>query len=167
MRMAGREEVARRRARVLTLRAMGLSNQAIADQEARETGKRARSAHAVSVDYRAALQDTKGDQDALQHLAGALESDRLDRLQQAVETILRSESQQGRCRECGRSADPQMVLRAANQLVRIAERRASLLDLDQKGKDVKPPEREDELAKIRNRIHNEHPRQGSRRRGVK
>jgi hypothetical protein len=144
---------------------MGLSNQAIAEQEARETGKPQRSAGAVSVDYRMALKASKDDRDELRDLAGTLEAERLDRLQQSVETILRAESQQGRCNTCGRSNDPKMVLSAASQLVRIAERRASLLGLDLKGKEDRVPHAEDELAKIRNRIHSEHPRQGGRRQG--
>jgi hypothetical protein len=162
--MTEHAEVAKRRARVLALRAMGLSNQAIADQEARESGKKGRSASAVSVDYRAALRESKTDRDDLRDMAGTLEAERLDRLQQTVETILRAESQ-GRCNACGRTAEPAMVLRAANQLVRIAERRAALLGLDLKGKDDHGPQPEDELAKIRARIHNEHPRQGTRRQG--
>jgi hypothetical protein len=163
--MTEHAEVARRRARVLAMRAMGMSNQAIAEQEARETGKKPRPASAVSVDYRAALKESKTDRDDLRDMAGTLEAERLDRLQQTVETLLRAEAQQGRCNLCGRTGEPQMVLRAANQLVRIAERRAALLGLDLKGKDMPGPPVEDELAKIRNRIHSEHPRQGSRRQG--
>jgi hypothetical protein len=146
---------------------MGLSNQAIADQEARETGDVPRTPQAVGLDARLALKAAKTSQDGDRDLLGVLEGERLERLQQAVETILRAEAQQGRCSACGRAHDPQIVLKAAQQLVRIAERRAALQGLDLKGKETSPPAAEDELARIRNRIHNEHPRQGGRTRGVK
>lgn len=161
--VATREVIARRQARVLQLHAMGLTYQQIAQQEATETGAKPRPVRSVAEDYRAAVSEAKTQRDAVSEMAGTLEHERLERLQQTVETILRTEAQQGRCTSCGRSADPSMVLKAAGQLVRIAARRAALLDTDLKGKDIRPPQPEDELAKIRQRIHSEHPRQEGRR----
>jgi hypothetical protein len=164
--MADRFTVANRRARVLQLRSMGLSTSAIADAEARETGNPRRTTSAILSDLKYALAAAKDEHDGQRELAGVLETERLDSLHRTVMTLLRAEAQQGQCAACGRTADPKMVLAAAGQLIRLAERRAALLGLDQKGKDVQP-QAEDELAKIRARVHNEHPRQGGRRRGVK
>ncbi len=124
--------------------------------EARQDGTKPRAPSAVAADYAKALQARKGEDDTLRSLAVTQEVERLDGLLRAVETVRRTAARDG---------DQGMVLKAADRVLRIMERRAALLDLDLKGKDV-PVVVEDELAKIRKRVHAEHPRQGGRRRGI-
>jgi hypothetical protein len=118
-------EVAARRARALSLRAAGLTYQAIAD----ELGHR--SAQAACVDVSRALDARKGLLGGQADLFVTLELERLDSLERAVQTVLRQASADG---------DRSMVLRAADRLVRVSERRAKLLGLDAGGGDSEVPE---------------------------
>ena len=117
--MTGRAEVAERRAKALQLRAAGLTYQAIADQLG-YTSRRV-----AAQDVTRALQDRQGLLDTQATLFVPLELERLDSLERAVQTVMRQASADG---------ERSIVLRAADRLLRIAERRAALLGLDAGGK---------------------------------
>ena len=117
--MTGRAEVAERRAKALQLRAAGLTYQAIADQLG-YTSRRV-----AAQDVTRALQDRQGLLDTQATLFVSLELERLDSLERAVQTVMRQASADG---------ERSIVLRAADRLLRIAERRAALLGLDAGGK---------------------------------
>jgi len=124
--MAGKPdpEVAARRGRVLELRAAGLTYAQIAAQEGHRT------AAAAVQDATRALQARKG---VLYEQAGlfvALESERLDGLQRHVETVIAAAEAEG---------DHLMVLRGVDRLVRVSERRGTLLGMDLARVRDKPP----------------------------
>jgi hypothetical protein len=125
------DEQSRRRARVLSLRAAGLSPAQIARQEAEETGAPPRAASAITEDIHAALNERKNSGDGVRSLQIGLEVERLDAIQRIMETVLRG-SQGGRCGACGRGGDPSLAIKASQTLLRIGERRASLIGLDAK-----------------------------------
>jgi hypothetical protein len=122
---ADRDRVAARRSRALQLRAAGLTWQAIAD----ELGYRA-AGHAAQ-DVARALAARKNLLDNQAALFVTLELERLDSLERAVQTVMRQASAEG---------DRSMVLRAADRLVRVSERRAKLLGLDAGGGEQEVPE---------------------------
>jgi hypothetical protein len=109
------EAVAARRARALQMRAAGVTYQAIAD----ELGYRGKGA--AHQDITRALAARKEMLDTQATLFVTLEMERLDLLEQAVQSVLRQAS---------REAERSLMLRAADRLLRIAERRAKLLGLD-------------------------------------
>lgn len=115
-------ESARRQSRRLLLRAAGLTPQAIADQESRETGKTVTAA-GVSADIEKALQGRKDVLDAQRELFVALESERLDILQRTAEQVLQQARRSDPCPACGRSGNDQVVMKALDRLLRIQERR--------------------------------------------
>ena len=117
--MAARADVAERRARALQLRAAGLSYQAIADQLGYS------SRRAAAQDVTRALADRQGLLDTQSALFVSLELERLDSLERAVQGVMRQAAADG---------ERSIVLRAADRLLRIAERRAALLGLDASGK---------------------------------
>lgn len=119
----------RRRQRVLTLSAAGLTPAQIARQEADENKAEPRTPAEVAADLRAALSDRKAIDDDHRSLAVTLELERLDAIQRIMEAVLRS-SQGGRCGACGRGGDPELALKSSGTLIRLADRRASLLGLD-------------------------------------
>lgn len=129
-------EVAERRARALQLRAAGMHYQAIAS----ELGYRTRGAAAQDVTR--ALKDRQGLLDTQTALFATLELERLDSLERAVQTVMRQASAAG---------EPSLVLRAADRLLRIAERRAALLGLDADGKGKDEPEPVSPLDELRSR----------------
>ncbi len=116
--MGNDDTIAKRRDRVLQLRAAGLTYRAIADEEARQDGTKPRAPSAVAADYAKALQARKGEDDTLRSLAVTQEVERLDGLLRAVETVRRTAARDG---------DQGMVLKAADRVLRIMERRAALL----------------------------------------
>jgi hypothetical protein len=122
---AERDRVAARRTRALQLRAAGLTYQAIAD----ELGYPGRGAAAQDVARALAARKSLLDNQAA--LFVTLELERLDGLERAVQTVLRQASSEG---------DRSMVLRAADRLVRVSERRAKLLGLDADGGEREVPE---------------------------
>lgn len=142
--MASEEDIAKRRARVLTLRAAGMSPADIAEREARETGEKPRSAHAVALDIARALRGKKAVNDEQRDLLRTLELERLDALQRTTETLLAG---------ARHNNEHALALRAVDRLLRIAERRAALQGLDDKGQDPVPqPVTEfDEIKKRRDR----------------
>lgn len=144
-----REERQRRLDRLLALRATGLSPAAIAEQEARELGRKARPAAAVKADIDAALNARREDvvEEAKDALV-VLELERLDALQRAAEATLRS-ANAGRCAHCGRSPDPELALRAIGHLTRLSSRRAVLLGLDNRRREAAQEEDPLELTKRR------------------
>jgi hypothetical protein len=126
----GEDQVAERRLRVLGLRAAGLSDQQIADREA-EQGLPRRSARQVAMDVTRALEAASKLPDSRKDLLVALELERLDRLVRSAQTILATASAPA-CAHCGRSADPELALKAQGRLIQFAERRSALLALDRK-----------------------------------
>jgi hypothetical protein len=131
-------EVAARRARALSLRAAGLTYQAISD-ELGYPGK-----GAAAQDVTRALRDRQGLLTGQVAVFVTLELERLDGLERAVQTVLRQASAEG---------EKSLVLRASDRLLRIAERRAALLGLDAtgKGKDEAQVSPLDELRARRER----------------
>ncbi len=123
------EEMVRRRARVLTLTAAGLTPQAIARQEAEESGSPQRTPDEVAMDLGEALRERKNLDDGQKTLLVTLERERLDAVQRIMEAVLRS-SQGGRCRACGRGGDPDLALKSSATLIRLSERRSQLIGLD-------------------------------------
>lgn len=108
-------EVAARRQRALQLRAAGFTYQAIsAELGYRHPGNAAQ-------DVTRALTDRKAALDGQRDLFTVLELERLDALERAVQTVMRQASAEG---------EKSLVLRAADRLVRVSERRAKLLGLD-------------------------------------
>lgn len=146
------EELSRRRARVLSLRAAGLSPAQIARQEAEETGDPPRAASQITGDIRAAITERRESGDGERAMQIALEVERLDAVQRIMETVLRG-SQGGRCNACGRGGDPGLAIKASQTLLRVGERRASLVGLDAKfgTEPTEPPNKLDELRAARDR----------------
>lgn len=138
------DEIARRRARVLSLRAAGLSPANIARQEAEETGDPPRTAAQISADIKAATEERRISGDGERAVQIALEVERLDAIQRIMETVLRG-SQGGRCGACGRGGDPALAIKASATLLRVGERRANLVGLDAKF-GTEPDRPPDELA---------------------
>lgn len=140
-----KDDIVRRQARLLSLRAAGLSLAQIARQEAEETGAPPRTAEAVAEDIQAALEERKA-ADGARGFQIALEVERLDAIQRIMETVLRG-SQGGRCGACGRGGDPGLAIKASQTLLRIGERRANLVGLDAKygTEPEKAPDKLDEL----------------------
>lgn len=126
-----------------------MSFQAIADAEARQTGRPPRRPEHVARDMRDWLKD-RGDLYAEEKPGQVqLEQERLDRVQRAAEQVLRSE-QAAACGVCGRHPDPALVLRAVDRVLRVLERRSQLLALDESPRERQaPPPVEDELARRR------------------
>ena len=112
--MPPRDEVAARRARVLQLRAAGLSFQAIAEQVGH------RSASAAAQDAARALKDRKHLLDDQAALAVTLEAERLDALERAAQAVLQTSV---------RGGDHETALRSVDRLVRLSDRRGRLLGL--------------------------------------
>jgi len=133
------DEIVRRRARVLTLSAAGLTPAAIARQEAEESGSPPRTPDEIAMDLREALSDRKNLDDGSKPLMVTLERERLDAVQRIMEAVLRS-SQGGRCRACGRGGDPELALKSSATLIRLSERRSQLMGLDARyGQPEAPP----------------------------
>jgi hypothetical protein len=135
--------VAARRAQVLTARAAGFTFDQIADTVAGVTGPKM-----AASDLKKALADTEALRVAGGETAAAsvLELARLDQLARAVEGVMR--------RAAAETDDPRQadrVLRAADRLLLISERRSALLGLDSAGQ-PRPAAAEDELAKRRRSV---------------
>ena len=113
--MPSRDEVTARRARVLQLKAAGLSYQAIADQVGLPT------AAAAAQDATRALKDRKGLLDDQAALFVTLEVERLDGLERAAQAVLQTAVKAG---------DHETVLQSVDRLVRLSERRGRLLSLN-------------------------------------
>lgn len=118
-------ESAQRQARRLLLRAAGLTPQAIAEQEGRETGRQV-SAATVNADITRALQGRKDLQDAQRELFVVMEAERLDTLQRTAEQVLQQARRSDPCTVCGRAGSDQVVMKALDRLLRIQERRTAL-----------------------------------------
>ena len=112
--MPRRDEVAARRARVLQLRAAGLSYQSIADQVGLPT------ASAAAQDAKRALKDRQHLADDQAALAVTLEAERLDALERAAQAVLQTAVKGG---------DHETALRSVDRLVRLSDRRGRLLGL--------------------------------------
>ncbi len=138
------DDIARRKARTLSLRAAGLSPTQIARQEAEENGTPQRSIAQINADISEAIAERK--LTGGRALQIALEEERLDAIQRIMETVLRG-SQGGRCGVCGRGGDPALAIKASSALLRVGERRASLVGLDAKfgTEPDKAPDKLDEL----------------------
>lgn len=143
------EERQRRLDRLIALKATGLGYAAIAEQEGRELGRKARSAAAVQADIEKALNAKREDvvEEAKDALV-VLELERLDALQRAAEATLRS-ANAGRCSHCGRSPDPELALRAIGHLNRLSSSRRVLLGLDNRRREAAAEEDPLELTKRR------------------
>lgn len=115
--MAGKPDpgVTARRARVLELRAGGMTYSQIAAEVGHKT------ASAAVQDATRALQARKGWLDAQASLFVALEAERLDGLQRRVEAVIAAAAGEG---------DHLMVLRGVDRLVRVSERRGTLTGMD-------------------------------------
>jgi hypothetical protein len=105
------EEVTARRSRVLQLRAAGLSYQEIA----RQTGHK--TAAAAAQDATRALRDRQAVGEPA-GLFGTLELERIDSLERAMQTVLRTAAGKG---------DHETVLKSVDRLTRLSERRSRLL----------------------------------------
>jgi low affinity Fe/Cu permease len=143
------DDIARRRARVLSLRAAGLSPAQIARQEAEETSSPPRSVTDITADIQAALNERKNSGDGARSLQIGIEVERLDAIQRIMETVLRG-STGGRCGACGRGGDPSLAIKASQTLLRVGERRANLVGLDAKY-GVEPEKAPDKLDELRAR----------------
>lgn len=135
--------------RALQLRVAGMTYDAIAAQEV-QRGLKQRSADAVRADVRKTLSERLSE--PVEHTR-ALDAERLDSLNRAVETVLRA-AQGGRCGSCGRGGDDELLLKAAGQMLRLLERRAHLLGHDVQEPEVSKPasplsELRDDLAGVR------------------
>jgi hypothetical protein len=122
--------VAARRARVLELRAAGMTFAQIAD-ELRPDGMSYTPAHAVQDAHRA-LADVKTGRDRLAGLDQTLELVRLDELTRAATIVMRAALRTG-----ADTYDPARALRAVDRLVDISDARRKLLGLDAKRGPVK------------------------------
>jgi hypothetical protein len=109
--MPPRKQVAARRARVLQLRAAGLSYAEIAKQVGLPT------AAAAAQDATRALAERKGLADDQSALFVTLEAERLDSLERTAQSVMRSALSGG---------DHETVLKAVDRLVRVSERRGRL-----------------------------------------
>ena len=139
--MSGQSEAARRRIRLLTLKARGLTYEQIAEREAEETGRTPRSAHAVALEVAQLLGKKKEINDEQRALLVTLELERLDSLQSQTEALLRQARADG---------EKALALRAIDRLLRIAERRSALIGLDVKyGQDQ--PEKASPIDEIKKR----------------
>ncbi len=141
----------RRRERLIALRAGGMHWHLIVEAEVREGFPR-RSLSAVRMEYERAMGTRKKEAAAHAEYDPTLEDERLDLLQRANEQVLRG-AQTGRCVTCGRAPDPELVMKATNVLLRVAERRARLkgLDLGKKGA-AAPAAEADPVDVIKKRI---------------
>jgi hypothetical protein len=139
------DRVAKRRAEVLTARAAGMTW----DQIAR-TVEGVPDGRAAAKDYREAMKRAK----TLRALSGEagdaleLELQRLDAAQLAVEGVLRKAAAEPA--ESGRAQD--RVLRAADRLIAIAEKREAILGLADGSKAPRPAGQGDELSERRARV---------------
>ena len=150
------EERQRRLDRLLALRSTGLGYTAIAEQEARELGIKARRGTAVKADIDKALEEriahvADSEKDALV----VLELERLDSLQRSAEAALRN-ANSGRCTTCGRSPDPELALKAVGVLNRLGTSRRALLGLDNRRREAAVEE--DPLQLIRRQVGLKHLR---------
>lgn len=108
-------EVAERRERVLSKRAAGMSYQQIADSEPTlSTASAAVQDAARALRARARERVTEGD-------PLALELERLETLERAAQTVMRTAATSG--------ANPALVLKAIDRLTRISQRRSLLLGI--------------------------------------
>jgi len=108
-------EVAARRERVLSMRASGLTYQQIADSEPTLS-----TASAAVQDAARALK-AHAKQRVIEGDALTLELDRLETLERAAQTVMRTAATGG--------ANPALVLKAIDRLTRISQRRSTLLGL--------------------------------------
>ncbi len=143
------EERQRRLDRLLALKATGLTDAAIAEQEARELGIKPRAAAAVRRDIDRSLADKQIHvAEAVKDSLVVLELERLDSLQRNAEATLRA-ANAGRCTHCGRSPDPELALKAVSLLNRLGVSRRALLGLDNRRREV--AQGDDPLQTIRRR----------------
>jgi hypothetical protein len=149
-----------RQDKVLALRLAGMNPSAIAEQEARETGNPPRTGNAINMDVTRALARRKETLESTED-ATELESARMDSVLRSVQVVMQT-AQSGRCTKCGRSPEPDLVLKAAGVMVRLMERRASLEDLDAKGKQ-KPSKGNTKMDDLRARRDAKEKRMGIRR----
>lgn len=108
-------EVAMRRARVLELRAQGMTFQAIAD----EMGLA--SAGVAVTDATRALEGTKAVSDRQAGLLAALEAERIDAIERRVQRLADAARDDG---------DRDLELKCADRLMRLSARRSRLTGLD-------------------------------------
>lgn len=142
--MAGQSDAARRRIRLLTLKAHGFTYEQIAEREAEETGRPPRPAHAIAREISQLLGKKKEINDEQRAFMVTLELERLDALQASTEALLRQARNDG---------EKALALRAIDRLLRIAERRSALIGLDVKYGQIEAPADTpiDEIKKRRDR----------------
>ena len=129
------ERVAARRARVLQMRAAGMTFSQIAEAEQLATPA------AAVMDVKRALTARREQLAALVDVHLTLELERMDSAERAAQTVLRAAA-------TANPPDHETALKAVDRLVRISARRAGLLGLDVRADAVKPePEpHHDDLA---------------------
>jgi hypothetical protein len=142
--------VADRRARVLRLKALGLSYAQIAKEEARETGQPPRKEAAIRVDLQRGVAEAEliaeqGDRPT----QVAVEIVRLEALERTMQTVLRAATAQP-CQHCGSVPDAKMALSASAELRAIGLERRRLRALDAPPQRGEPPAAADpKMASIR------------------